>query len=126
MRALLFFFLIIPMTCYGLMPEECQYEGEVNGKKIILTWTCDDVRVGLEGSYGLKGSPIYGFCTEGNIGGGLYDLRCSATKGGKQTVYYVTPKPLREGYLTLPLIYMCESGCKSNIVQKFINECQGD
>lgn len=121
MRALLLLFLIIPMTSYGLMPEECRYEGKANGKRVILTWTYDDTSVGPQGSYGLKGSPKYGFCTMGNIGGGRYDMRCSATKGGKQTVYYVTQQPN-----TFPAIYVCESGCRSDVVEKFFEECHGD
>jgi hypothetical protein len=101
------------------MPDACQFEGKVNDKKIILTWTYTDTSVGAEGSYGLKDSSIYGFCIIQNLEGGHFALRCSASKDGEPTAYYVTQQAN-----TYPSPYVCKTGCNSDIVQTFFEECE--
>lgn len=115
MRAMFMLFLF-PLSCYGISPDSCWHEGDLNGKKVTLHYIQPQQGESVD-AVGIPNDPKYGYCLMGAIDN-YYNMSCAAKAGGQQTVYYDTNTP-KNNHQT----YVCKKGCNANVVKVFVEKC---
>lgn len=113
MRALILLILIFdPSHAIAIGADSCLLRGVIDNREITLK----NIEV-IPPTYGLSGSKSYGYC-EMDSGYGV--LQCAETKEKKaELVYELNTENMDEQ------TYHCKSGCKANVVQKFVMVCEG-